>query len=88
MRIGTIFLTIEDGLIVARYRDREDTERAVVIDSEGALDHLEGRLATELGEAKRTVGIAIFTSSSLDFPTEYTDNAEVITLAAALRGEG
>lgn len=88
MRIGTIFLTIENGEIVARYRDATDVERVTVIDSETALEDLEARLAIHLGKVMETVAIAIFCSSSLDFPSEYTDSADVIGLADALRGSG
>lgn len=87
MRIGNIFLDIENGGIVAR-ATMAGEDVTVPIESLKDLDDFEGRVAVTLGKCEETVYTAIFASSSLDFPEEYGASVRTITLAATLRGEG
>ena len=92
MRIGTIFLDIEN-VRVAGAREIVATatiageDVTVPIGSVKDLDDFAGRVAVSLGKLDETVGTAVFASSSLDFPEESGASVRAITLANALRGE-
>lgn len=69
-----IFLTIENDCVVAKFPDHDDRGMRVIRNAGdyNALLRLKPKMP-------------LYASSSLDFPEEYTSNAETIALAKAIR---
>ena len=82
------YLTMADGFLVVQYDAHEETGVEVTRKITGAQDYHDffRAKAHELG-----VGVMdrhIMASSSVDFPDEYTDRADVIELCNQVRGAG
>lgn len=85
MKPATYFLlTVKNDRVVVVYDGTHGGEITKVVDSSAAFGEF---LRSKAAEAEVDVGaLTVMCSSTMDFPREFTANAETIALATELRG--